>query len=199
MPTVSANSINLADFDFAVERTKAAPPDEPHDVSVTIRLPGKDRKTANHELVFHPYFKKYKVKFKTVAIGKDKKKKFPPIVVFDQQALGQENAMIRKYQKIGGIVNSKGHALKILRIFKIRIPVQSDDVLKVYLKLHPTEVNQNKLNYRICTVSLIKIIKPDKKKETGRANVRKRKVSISPISKDQEAIDKKEAPAANIL
>lgn len=198
MSAVPANSIDLADFDFAVGRTKVAP-QEPHDVSVTIRLPGKDRKTANHELVFHPYFKKYKVKFKTVAIGRNKKRRHPPIVVFDQHALGEENAIIRKYQKIGGIVNSKAHALKILDIFKITAPAQSDQVLKIYLKLHPTEVNQTKLNYRICTVSVIKIIKPIRDKETGRRKPTKRKVRPLPAPKEQESGDQNSAPAENII
>lgn len=198
MTAVPVNSINLADFDFAVGRTKVAP-EEPHDVSVTIRLPGKDRKTANHELVFHPYFKKYKVKFKTVAIGRAKKRKHPPIIVFDQQTLGQENAIIRKYQKIGGIVNSKGHTLKILGIFKIPIPAESDDVLKVYFKLHPTEVNQNKFNYRICTVSLIKIIKPNRDKDAPRRRVGNRKLTGNRVSKEPPAPEKKDVPSANIL
>lgn len=164
MASATRSPIDLADFDFGVGRSRLNSRD-PHDVSVTIRLPGKNRKTANHELVFVPYFKKYRLKFKTVAIGKHKSKSHPPIVVFDQQDLGSESALIRKYDKIGGIVNSKAHTLKLLSLFKIDIPSKADEVIKVYFKLHPTPVNENKFNYRICHISLMKTVKNDHEKK----------------------------------
>lgn len=163
---VPTNPIILTDYDFTVNRPRTANLESP-DGTVTIRMPGKDRKTANHELVFLPYFKKHKLKFKTVAIGRSKKKKQTSIVAFDQTTLGQESAIIRKYQKIGGIVNSKAHALKILEIFKIPIPSRADEVLKVYFRLQPTVVNRNKLNYHICNISLLKIKQNELQKEKG--------------------------------
>lgn len=153
--------IKLTDYDFTVNRPRITNQESP-DGTVTIRMPGKDRKTANHELVFLPYFKKHKLKFKTVAIGRSKKKRKTSIVAFDQITLGQESAVIRKYQKIGGIVNSKAHALKILEIFKIPIPSKADEVIKVFFRLHPTVDNRNKLNYHICNISLMKIKKNEK-------------------------------------
>lgn len=163
---VPTNPIILTDYDFTVNRPRIANRESP-DGTVTIRMPGKDRKTANHELVFLPYFKKHKLKFKTVAIGRSKKKKQTSIVAFDQTILGQESAIIRKYQKIGGIVNSKAHALKILEIFKIPIPSRADEVVKVYFKLQPTVITRNKLNYHICNISLMKIKKNEYQKEKG--------------------------------
>lgn len=189
----------MTDFDFTVDRARFANIVEPHDGSVTIRMPGKNRKTANHELVFVPYFKKHKVKFKTVAIGKNKKKAQTPIVVFDQQDLGQQSAPIRKYEKLGGIVNSKGHALKILEIFKIAIPAKPDEVIKVYFKLHPTVVSGKTLNYRICTISLTRIIKDDHLKETGPPKLRRRKRVDDSASKSPNSEIKENKSGENIL
>jgi hypothetical protein len=197
--TVPTKSTILTDYDFAVDKTRLTS-SEPHDCSVTIRMPGKNRKTANHELVFIPYFKKYRVKFKTVAIGKNKKKKQTPIVVFDQHTLGQESATIRKYEKIGGIVNSKGHALKILEIFKIAVPAEADEVIKVYFRLHPTLVNRTKKNYRICVISLMKVIKNDRIREPRRPpNNKKRQIKTSAASKSAKADVKEKPPVPNIL
>lgn len=200
MPTfpVPTKSINFTDFDFMVDRTRFTN-NEPHDGSVTIRVPGKSRKTANHELVFVPYFKKHRVKFKTVAVGKNKKKTQPPIVVFDQHTLGQESAPIRKYEKIGGIVNSKGHALKILEIFKIAIPAKANEVIKVYFKLHPTLVNRNKLNYRICTISLLKVIKNEHEREPRQPKPKKSKLKKAPATKLPKADAKEKNTSPNIL
>lgn len=175
MSSASSSAINLTDFDFGVGRLRLTSR-EPHDVSVTIRMAGKNRKNANHELVFVPYFKKYRLKFKTVAIGKHKNKAQAPIIVFDHQDLGPESAVIRKYAKLGGIVHSKDHAVKLLSLFKIAIPAQADEVLKAYFKLHPTPVNQNKLNYRICQISLMKTIKNDHETNSKSPVRRKKKI-----------------------
>lgn len=195
---VPTKTIILTDFDFTVDRSRFTNA-EPHDGSVTIRMPGKTRKTANHELVFTPYFKKHRVKFKTVAIGKNKKKTQTPIVVFDQHTLGQESATIRKYEKMSGIVNSKGHSLKILEIFKIDIPAKPDEVVKLYFQLHPTVVTRNKLNYRICTISLLKTIKNEHPKQIGarKYNPRKKKKVFPSKSPKDGVKEKKEEP--NIL
>lgn len=198
-PPIAAKPISLTDFDFSVAKSRLTS-SEPHDGSVTIRMPGKNRKTANHELVFIPYFKKYKLKFKTVAVGKNKKKMQAPIVVFDQHDLGQQNATIRKYERIGGIVNSKGHALKILDIFKIDVPDRSDEVLKVYFRLQPTLVNQNKLNYRICHISLMKVVKDES--EIGPRIIKKykkRKKAIPPAAKPTTADVQEQIASTNIL
>lgn len=160
LPAILTQSINLNEFDFDVDRSRIFSSDA-HDGSVTIRMPGKNRKTANHELIFIPYFKKNKLKFKTVAIGRSKKKKQNRIVVFDQATLVQHSAIIRKYGKTNGFVNSKGHALKMLEIFNISVPKKANEVVKVFFKLHPTLVNGDKLNYRICTLSLVKVINND--------------------------------------
>lgn len=187
---IPTDSIDLTDFDFTVDRTRFMSISEPHDGTVTIRMPGKNRKTANHELVFVPYFKKHSVKFKTVAIGRNKKKAQTPIVVFDQNTLDHESATIRKYDKLGGIVNSKGHALKILEIFKIAIPTTADAVIKIYFRLHPTVVAADTLNYRICTISLMKIIKNGHQKEPWPPRLKERKPgeegSSKPIMPDKE-------------
>lgn len=195
---VPTKSIILTDFDFTVDRTRLTS-GEPHDGSVTIRMPGKNRKTANHELVFVPYFKKHKVKFKTVAIGKNKKKTQTPIVVFDHHTLGAESATIRKYEKLGGIVNSKGHAVKFLELFEIAIPERADEVVKVLFKLHPTQVNHKTLNYRICTVSLMKIIKNDQSGEKLPLKLKKRRIKKSAASKTSKSADKKEKATSNII
>lgn len=196
--SVPTKSINLTDFDFAVSRPRLTNAG-PHDGSVTIRMPGKSRKGTNHELVFMPYFKRHKLKFKTVAIGKNKKKMQAPVVIFDEQTLGPESATIRKYEKIGGIVNSKGHALKILEIFKIPIPAQPDEVLKLYFHLHPTLVDRNKLNYRICVISLMKVIKPDHKRERAPAKAKKKKLKdLSAPKASKTPIKEKDEPQ-NIL
>lgn len=176
MPSATGSPLDLTDFDFGVGRSRLNSRD-PHDVSVTIRLPGKNRKTANHEMVFVPYFKKYRLKFKTVAIGKHKNKSQAPIVVFDHQDLGSESALIRKYDKIGGIVNSKAHTLKLLSLFKIEIPSKADEVIKVYFKLHPIVVNENKFNYRICHITLMKTIKNDHEKPHRAYKRKKNKVN----------------------
>lgn len=188
--SVPTKSINLTDFDFAVTRPRLTNT-APHDGIVTIRMPGKTRKGTNHELVFMPYFKKYKLKFKTVAIGKNKKKTQAPVVIFDEHTLGQESATIRKYDRIGGIVNSKGHALKLLEIFKIAVPAHADEVLKLYFHLHPTLVDRNKLNYRICVISLIKVIKPEHNREKAALKVKKKKILNSGASNPPKADDKK--------
>lgn len=193
---IATKSITLTDFDFSVGKSRLTS-SEPHDGSVTIRMPGKNRKTANHELVFIPYFKKYKLKFKTVAVGKNKKKMQAPIVVFDQHTLGQQNATIRKYEKIGGIVNSKGHALKILDIFKIDAPDRSDEVLKVYFRLHPTQVNQNKLNYRICHLSLMKVIKDESKIEARIIKKHKKRKKAVPPAANSTTSSVQEQPTSN--
>lgn len=164
----TVQSINFTDFDFAVDRTRIMTAAS-YDGSMTIRMPGKDRKTANHELIFIPYFKKNKVKFKTVAIGKSRNKKIKdPIVVFDQGTLAQESAIIRNYGRISGLVNSKGHALKMLEVFNIRVPKKKNQVLKIFFKLHPTVVNGNKFNYRICTMSIVKILNGDSQEKPPR-------------------------------
>lgn len=196
---VPTKSINLTDFDFKVDRTRIMNITEPHDGTVTIRMPGKNRKTANHELVFVPYFKRYKVKFKTVAIGRNKKKKQTPIVVFDHPTLDQDSATIRKYEKLGGIVNSKGHALKVLEIFKIAIPAKADEVIKVYFKLHPTTVTRNTLNYRICTISLLKIIKNEDQKATWPPKLRRKSIKKETSSKSPSTETKEKNTATNIL
>ena len=196
---VPTKSIDLTDFDFTVDRTRFANIAEPHDGSVTIRMPGKNRKTANHELVFVPYFKKYRVKFKTVAIGRNKKKTQTPIVVFDQHTLGHESATIRKYEKLGGIVNSKGHALKILDIFKIAIPSRPDEIIKVYFKLHPTVVSGKTLNYRICTISLMRVIKNDHLNESIPPKPRKKLPPNESSSKFQKPESKEKNSDTNIL
>jgi hypothetical protein len=170
---VLAKSINLTDFDFSVEQSRFTSA-EPHDGSVTIRLPGKNRKTANHELLFIPYFKKYNLKFKTVAIGKNKDKAKAPIVVFDQHSLASENATIRKYGDTTGFINSKGHALKILDIFDINLRGRPDEVIKLYFKLQPTVISRNKLDYRICIISAMKVIKNDGKIQIKRKPLKRR-------------------------
>lgn len=195
---VSSKSINLTDFDFGIARTRLINT-APHDGTLTIRMPGKNRKGANHELVFMPYFKRHKLKFKTVAIGKNKKRLQAPVVVFDEHTLGQESAIIRKYQKIGGIVNSKGHALKILEIFKIAIPAQPDEVLKLYFHLNPTLADRNKLNYRICVLSLVKVIKPDHKRECAPAKVKKKKLKDIAVPKASKTTVKEKDEPQNIL
>lgn len=196
--SVSIKSINLTDFDFAVRRPRIVNA-APHDGTVTIRMPGKTRKGANHELVFMPYFKKHKLKFKTVAIGKNKKRRDASVVVFDEHTLGQESAPIRKYDKIAGIVNSKGHALKILDIFKIAIPSRADEVLKLYFHLHPTLANKNKLNYRICVISLIKVVKPEHTRKKMPQRVKKKKLKeLTPQTNPKNPAKEKETPQ-NIL
>lgn len=150
-------NIKLSDFDFTVTRTRLASLEQ-HDGSVTIRMPGKDRKTANHELQLIPYFKKHKLSFKKVAIGKNRKKTHSPIVVFDQELLDPENAVIRNQGQAGGLVNSKGHALKILEIFNVPFPKKAGQIVKLYFTLHPIADEKNNLNYKICTISLMKII-----------------------------------------
>lgn len=159
---IFSESINLTDFDFTVERSRIMI-EEPHDGSLTVRMPGDTRKTANHELIFIPYLTKHRLKFKTVAIGKGRKKKQSPIVVFDQHTLGAVSAPIRKYGKTVGIINSKGHALKILDIFNISVPAKTGGVVKLYFKLQPTTINEKKLNYHICTISLMKVVTDGKK------------------------------------
>ncbi|SRR6266566_1030558 len=190
---IPTNSINLTDFDFTVDRTRYMNISEPHDGSVTIRMPGKNRKTANHELVFVPYFKKHKVKFQTVAIGRNKKKSQTPIVVFDQNTLDHENATIRKYDKLGGIVNSKGHALKILEIFKIPVPSSMDEVIKVFFRLQPTIVTGDTLNYRICTISHMKTIKNEPPR------LKRKKTKGESSSKGSETDNEEKDMATNIL
>lgn len=195
---VPSKSINLTDFDFGIARTRLINA-APHDGTVTIRMPGKNRKGANHELVFMPYFKRHKLKFKTVAIGKNKKRLQAPVVIFDEHTLGQESAIIRKYQKIGGIVNSKGHALKILDIFKIAIPAQPDEVLKLYFHLHPTLADRNKLNYRICVLSLVKVIKPDYKRARAPVTAKKKKLKDLGTPKTSKITIKEKDEPQNIL
>lgn len=196
--SVPIKSIHLPDYDFSVDRPKVANTNS-HDGTITIRMPGTNRKSANHELIFLPYFKKHNLKFKTVAIGISKKKTKPSVVVFDNDTLAQDSATIRKYQKITGIVNSKSHALKILKIFKLAVPARADEVVKVYFSLHPTVVPRNKLNYRICTISLIKIIKDGHTKEAG--TPKRKKLKPMPVTeflslKDE---DKEKNTSSNIL
>lgn len=171
--TVSAKSINLTDFDFSVERPRFTSA-EPHDGSVTIRLPGKNRKTANHELQFTPFFKKHNLKFKTVAIGKNKEKDQASIVVFDQQELSAENANIREYGQSGGFINSKGHAMKVLDIFDVTLKGRPGEVIKLYFQLHPTMISRNKPDYRICLISAMKIIKNERKTQLSRKSPKPR-------------------------
>src|SRR5216684_3587989 len=170
----TTDAINFTDYDFAVDRSRFMST-KAHDGSVTIRMPGKNRKTSNHELLFIPYFKKNKLKFKMVAIGKSKTKKTKQaVLVFDQNTLIQESAEIRKYGKTAGFVNSKGHALKMFEILGIPAPKLKNKVVKIYFKLHPMVVNGDKLNYRICTVSVVKVINEgDKHVVPRRYNKRK--------------------------
>lgn len=199
---VLTKSIDFTGFDFTVDRSRILS-SEIYDGSLTIRMPGENRKTANHEVVFIPYFKKNKLKFKSVAIGKSKNKKVKePIVVFDQFNLAKESAEIRKYGKMSGIVNSKGHALKILDIFNIAVPKKVNEVIKVFFRLQPTVAKGNKLNYRICTLSVVKIIKDENDKGIPRAPRVKRALRNKKESKTTDkkgSISQLPAPTGIIL
>jgi hypothetical protein len=185
---IALSAIKFEEFDFIVDKSRLFTA-EKHDGSLTVRIPGTARKTANYELVFIPFFKKYKVKFKHVAIGRSKNKKIKDgIVVFDQNTLLHQSADIRKYGNVAGFVNSKAHVLKILSIFKIPIPDKENQVLKVYFKLHPTELPGNKLNYRICTIFPVRIINHGHKKDFGRINGKQQNNSKTLNSDKKEEI-----------
>jgi hypothetical protein len=159
MAIVSKNpTINFKDFDFTVDRTRQKILSSSfYDGSATIRLPGKNRKTANHELMLLPFFRRNTLTFKKVAIGKSKHNK-SHILVFDNSALEPDNAMIRAYgnPSAGGFINSKGHVEKLFKLLGEALPKKLNEVAKIYFRLTPVKKSKHKVDYKTCIISHIK-------------------------------------------
>ncbi|HEX4850995.1 MAG TPA: hypothetical protein VFV08_09325 [Puia sp.] len=175
----SRKSIDLSDYDFAVDKTRQKMIlEDPYDGCVTIRLPGKNRKTANHELVLIPFMRKHNLKFQQVAIGQNKKKSKDFIMVFDNERLGLYNAQIRKYGNppTPGFINSKGHTEKLMKIFNIALPKRTNEVIKVYFSLTPIIVNKKKQDYSACSIVFLKKISSlDQPKKARKRKYQKKK------------------------
>lgn len=161
-------SINLKDFDFTVDRTRQKIlSSSSYDGSATIRLPGKNRKTANHELMLLPFFRRNKLAFKKVAIGKNKSNT-NHILVFDNSDLEPDNAMIRAYGNPPrlGFVNSKGHVEKLFKLLGEALPKKVNQVAKIHFRLTPIKKGKNKVDHKTCIITDIKSAtkqKPNKK------------------------------------
>ena len=192
--SVSKQPFKLNDFDFSVDRSKMLFK-ERHDGSATIRIKGGNRKTSNHELVLTSFFRKHKLNFRSVAIGKHKNKS-ENIMVFDFPSLKNDSVPIRKYGQANGFINSKGHVKKIMEIFDIVIPEKPNAVIKIYFNLYP-KVQNGKKNFNVCNISLINTF-VDEKDKTFRS--RKNRVKAkAPRSTEKKKRSKKSSSTDNIL
>jgi hypothetical protein len=192
--------VNINDFDFSVDKSKMFAT-ELYDGSATIRLPGKNRRTANHELVLLPFFRKNKLKFQQVAIGMHKQKaRKERIMVFDNEDLQAYNALIRKYGSppVAGFVNSKGHVNKLMELLGVVLPVKPNQVTKIYFKLTPTKGKKGRPDYTTCLISLVKKMDTTELKKSGDPVIPKKPVKLPKTRKGPLKKDKKQ-PTDNFL
>ena len=164
MNTIAASDfpMNLSDFDFTIDKSRQRLSfNAVYDGFVTIRLPGTDRRTANHELILTPFLRKNKLKFKMIAVGSHKKNK-ECIIVFDNPNLIEYSTEMREYSNTGisGIVNSKSYVEKLIQFLSPPLPNKQNQVKKIFFKLTPI-IETGKPNYNICAIALVKSLGTD--------------------------------------